>query len=278
MSESNALVPLADTMQLGKVLAASGFFADARGEAQAVVKVLAGRELGFGPVASMTGINIIAGRVALSANLMAAAVKRSGHYNYRVVELTDDVCRIDFFVKDHDRLGSSTFTKADALRAGTKNMDKFPRNMLFARAMSNGVRWYCPDVTGGPVYTPEELGANVNEEGEIVESSARVVEAAPAQAQPDNGHDADAQFASIPGAVEERDKTHWIDNDRVRARFWSWVTQHDLSKNDVHKALSVAHVQDYAGTIEEAHSALLAYYNQRVDAQATNPQPALVEA
>ena len=28
--------------------------------------------------------------------------------------------------------------------------------MLFARAISNGVKWYCPDVFGGPVYVPEE--------------------------------------------------------------------------------------------------------------------------
>ncbi|RDT44717.1 hypothetical protein DXF87_27490, partial [Enterobacter roggenkampii] len=37
-------------------------------------------------------------------------------------------------------------------------MDKFPKNMLFARAMSNGVKWFTPDVFSGPVYTPEELG------------------------------------------------------------------------------------------------------------------------
>jgi hypothetical protein len=29
-----------------------------------------------------------------------------------------------------------------------------PKNMLFARAMSNGVKWYAPDLTGGiAVYT-----------------------------------------------------------------------------------------------------------------------------
>lgn len=29
--------------------------------------------------------------------------------------------------------------------------------MLFARAISNGVKWYCPDVFAGPVYVPEEM-------------------------------------------------------------------------------------------------------------------------
>jgi hypothetical protein len=29
--------------------------------------------------------------------------------------------------------------------------------MLFARAISNGVKWFCPDVFAGPVYVPEEM-------------------------------------------------------------------------------------------------------------------------
>jgi hypothetical protein len=39
----------------------------------------------------------------------------------------------------------------------TKNIDKFPKNMFFARAISNGVKWFCPDVFSGPVYTLEEM-------------------------------------------------------------------------------------------------------------------------
>ena len=42
--------------------------------------------------------------------------------------------------------------------------------MLFARAMSNGVRWYCPDVFAGmAVYTPDEMGADVDGEGNVIE-------------------------------------------------------------------------------------------------------------
>ena len=66
------------TFKLAEVMAKSGFFTDARDAAQAVVKVLAGAEMGFGPVSSMTGVNIIKGKVSIGANLMAAAVRRSG--------------------------------------------------------------------------------------------------------------------------------------------------------------------------------------------------------
>lgn len=159
-----------DTMTLGQVLSKSGYFQDAREASQAIVKVLAGRELGFPAIASMTGVHIIKGRVSLSANLIAAAIKRSKPaYNYRVTELTDRVCTIVFY-EDGEECGVSTFTAEDARKAETQNMHKFPRNMLFARALSNGAKWYCAAIFGGPVYTPEELGAAVDgETGEPID-------------------------------------------------------------------------------------------------------------
>lgn len=153
---------LTDAMSIGQVLAKSGFFSDAREAAQAVTKVLAGQELGIGPVAAMTGVYLVNGRVAIGANLMAAAVKRSRRYNYRVTELSDARCAIEF-TEEGKPIGESVFTIEDARKAQTKNIDKFPRNMLFARAMSNGVRWFCPDVFSTTVYTPDELRGDVLE-------------------------------------------------------------------------------------------------------------------
>jgi len=177
-----ALIPATNTemslSELGSVLTKSRYFTDATDASQAIVKVLAGRELGIGPIASMTGIHIIKGKPALGANLLAACVKRSGRYDYRAREITPTNVSIEFFEivgGKRESLGISSFSIADARAAGTQNIDKFARNMLFARALSNGVRWYCPDVTGGPVYTPEELGAPVNGDGEIIESSAKIV-------------------------------------------------------------------------------------------------------
>ena len=167
LTQNNALAAQEDIFRLGDVFARSGYFQDAREAQQAIVKILAGRELGIPPVAAMTGIYLINGRVALGANLIAAAIKRSGRYDYRVQRLDNEACEIVFF-QGTERIGESTFTLADARKAGTKNTEKFARNMLFARAISNGARWHCPDIFGGPIYTPEELGASVNDEGEVV--------------------------------------------------------------------------------------------------------------
>lgn len=161
-----------DTLTLGKMLAQSGYFQDARDAAQAIVKVLAGRELGIGPVAAMTGIYIVKGRVTLSANLIGAAIKRSGRYNYRVTRMDNEGCTIEFY-EHGEQIGVSTFDKQDAAAAGLAGGDnwrKFPRNMMWARAISNGAKWFCPDVFAGPIYTPDELGERVDgETGEPID-------------------------------------------------------------------------------------------------------------
>ena len=157
---------------IGKMMADSGYFTDARQAAQAGVKVLAGQEMGFGAFASMTGIYIIQGKPSVGANLMASAVKSNPKYDYRVREMTNKVCKIEFFEiinGKQESIGVSEFTFEEARTAGVKNLDKYPRNMLFARAMSNGIRWFCPDVFSGNVtYTPEELGAEVDADGNVI--------------------------------------------------------------------------------------------------------------
>lgn len=221
-----ALVPLAETMELGQILAKSRFFADATEAAQAVVKVLAGREIGAGPIASMVGIHIIKGKPAIGATLMAGVIRNSKRYDYRIRKHDDTLCEIEFFMRNGSQLeslGVSAFSIGDAKRAGTQNIDKFPRNMLFARAMSNGAKWFCPDIFGGaPVYTPEELGASVDGDGDVIEGSVRVVQPEPqtqptvTQAapptkpngtrhtpQPPTDEEADAEFEAMPSATEE---------------------------------------------------------------------------
>jgi len=173
LATRNGNMSLAETTSLADTFVKSGFFSDTKQAAQAVVKIIAGRELGFGPMASMTGVYVVKGKVSLSANLLGAAIKRSGRYNYRVTHLDDESCSITF-TEHGEPCGESTFTLADAEAAkllSNPTWRQYPRNMLFARALSNGARWYCPDVFGGPLYTPEELGAAVDgETGEVIDA------------------------------------------------------------------------------------------------------------
>src|SRR5262249_56671466 len=59
--ESTAIQSMADLQNLGQIFVKSGFFADIKDAAQAIVKVMAGSELGFPPIASMTGVYLFQG-------------------------------------------------------------------------------------------------------------------------------------------------------------------------------------------------------------------------
>jgi hypothetical protein len=57
-----------------------------------------------------------------------------------------------------EKIGESTFTIQNATKAGLVNKQvwkDYPRNMLFARAVSNGARLFCADII--TAYTPEEV-------------------------------------------------------------------------------------------------------------------------
>jgi hypothetical protein len=154
-----------DLARLARVFAASGLFGRAGNQetqvAECAIRLMAGMEAGFSPFASATGVHIINGRPAFSANLLAQAVRRHPDYDYRVVEKTATVCKIRFLSRGED-LGIETFTIEMAERAGLlKNSTwrSYPEAMLFSRALTAGMRTHCPDALGGhPAYTPEELG------------------------------------------------------------------------------------------------------------------------
>ena len=176
MKQELSTISTTEIMNIGKAFAESGMFPDIKSAAQAVVKIQAGAEMGIPPFAAMSGIHIIQGKPTIGAGLMAANVKASNKYDYKVIEQTDKVCSIDFY-KGKEKLGNSTFTYEDAKKAGTKNLDKFPKNMLFARAISNGVKFYTPDVFSGPVYTPEEFDVQTTQDIEHTDIKEEVTHA-----------------------------------------------------------------------------------------------------
>jgi len=154
---------LEEVRGMAEAFVKSGMFSDTKQLAQAIVKIQAGRELGLPPVYSMQNINLIRDRLTTSANTMAMLVKKSNRYNYRIKNHTDIECIITFYEKDGEKwveVGESTFTMDDAKRANLVKPDsgwaKFPRAMLFSRAISQGARMYAPDAIGG-VYTDEEM-------------------------------------------------------------------------------------------------------------------------
>lgn len=146
-----------------RLFAASGLFADIKGQnetqaiAQAFVKIALGDSMGFSPAESMQGIDLIQGRPAIGSQLRAARMQRAG-YQWAVDQLDEKGCILRIF-NGAQLLGVSSFLEADAKAAnllGKDNWKKNPRNMYFARAITNAQRWYAPGVLSGDVLSWEE--------------------------------------------------------------------------------------------------------------------------
>jgi hypothetical protein len=161
---------------IGQSMAKSGMFPDVNDGPKALVKILAGQEIGVTPFQAMTNIHIIQGKATMSANLMAAKLKGSGKYDYKV-KLSSESCTVTVFEivagGKKEEIGDFTFSMKDAERAGlvkpNSGWTKYPQSMLFARAVSQAVRLYAPDVfNGNIVYSPDEMGAEVDDQGDFV--------------------------------------------------------------------------------------------------------------
>ena len=184
ITTTNQDMTLAEVSDLAAHFARSGFFKDACDASKAIVKIVAGRELGVGPLTAMTGIHIVEGKPVLSAGLIGALVLRSGRYTYRVVESTDAECRIAW-ERDGREIGESAFTLEDAKRAGVagkQNWSRYPSDMLFARALTRGARRFCPDVFLGSVYVADELDATPHSQTAAAPAAVDVIDI------PANGH------------------------------------------------------------------------------------------
>jgi len=158
----NKQLQIQEIQSIGQVMKKSGLFSDLQSPEQAMVKIMAGQMLGVDPFGSTSGIHIIKGKPVISANLMAGLIKRSGKYDYKAIKHDETLCHLEFYRVDgkKEAIGESIFSMDDAKKAGLSggNWAKYPKNMLFARAISNGFRYHCADLAiSGGVYVEGEL-------------------------------------------------------------------------------------------------------------------------
>lgn len=181
-TKSRAPLTLNDATAWAGVIEAAGLIPKAAAQnermalAQAVVKIMAGHAYDIDPIQSMRLFDIIDGKVKPGAEVQGMLIKRSGKYNYlKVGEHTGKTCTIRFFVKTDGgwkALGDSTYTWEIAEKAkltSKDNYQKMPEKMLYARALTTGRLWYCPEVmdTGGYVDDFSDPGDLAAEAGQL---------------------------------------------------------------------------------------------------------------
>lgn len=158
-------------MTMGETLFKSGVLPEHIRNAAAVVAIVQkGKELGIPPMHALQNIAFIKGKTTLQAELMLALVIRDeGAAALRVVKTDNSACTVAYRRAGNE--GEYTFTIEDAKQAGLVRQGemytKYPAAMLRSRCISAVCRFVYPDIIGG-MYTQEEMGATVSEDGEVI--------------------------------------------------------------------------------------------------------------
>jgi hypothetical protein len=158
----------ADMKEVAQIALKSGFFGSKTTE-QSFMICLAAQALDVPLFMALKEVNIIEGKPELSPHGMAALIKRSPKYDYRIKTHTDELCEIEYF-ENGNSIGFSSFSTQDAEKAaistkypeGKKLADKavyksYSKDMMYCRAMSRGAKWHCADVFLGSAYVHGEI-------------------------------------------------------------------------------------------------------------------------
>lgn len=174
-----------DKMQYAQALAQASLLPKQyqRNPGNVLLAVELGESLGIPPIQAINTVHVIEGKPSASSGLISALVRRAGH-TLRVKgddqSATAEIVRSD----DPDFTYSVTWDMGRARNAGVTGKDnwkKYPAAMLKARAITEVARDACQEALMGVQYTPEELGAVVDEEGNVVDQPG------PRSAQPRGG-------------------------------------------------------------------------------------------
>jgi hypothetical protein len=153
--EATAIIPFDEVRQMGQIMAQSKLFG-IQNEAQAIALMLLCQSENLHPATAMRDYHLIQGRPALKADAMLARFQAAGG-KVKWLAYTDEKVEAVFTHPAGDAI-TVEWTPQRAAKAQIKNdmHNKYPRQMLKARCISEGIRAIYPGVLSG-LYAPEEL-------------------------------------------------------------------------------------------------------------------------
>lgn len=207
-------------IRLANALAQSGFYKDIRDAAAGVVKLRIARELGLG-LRGISDVHIVEGKPTLSYQAILGMVRAytgpfgTDRYSFKYLRRDEDCVEIEWTING-EIIGTSKCDTDDAKRmglAGRGTWQKYPRQMRTARAVTEGVNAFMPEVIGGSIYTPDELGDesgfNGGEGGDspskVASSSAALPPSAPLTLKPAEEKQDEVADAMIVEAIATMD-------------------------------------------------------------------------
>ena len=120
--------------------------------------MLTANDLGISPMKAINGgFYVVNGKISMSTALMTDRIRKQGH-SIKIPEWTSQKCVIRGVRKDNGDSVKFEFSMEDAQAAGLMNSPtwkKFPKQMLYNRAMSTLARTLFSDVVGS-AYSEDE--------------------------------------------------------------------------------------------------------------------------
>lgn len=224
------IVPWTDQERMAKAIAKCGFFG-LKDETQVLALMAVAQAEGRHPASVAKDYHIIQNRPALKADAMLARFQSAGGKvewtKYTDAEVTG--------VFSHPQGGSLavswTLAQAKAIGLATKdNWRLYPRAMLRARVISEGIRSVYPGVIVGE-YTPEE----VTDFKEV--KAAEIIDVPPAP-QMELAEEIEAEGIPIyvPDGDGQRVYSYASDSDE-------WLNQYELMINQIEKAKKLSEAE-----------------------------------
>ena len=173
---NNLIIPTPSELtvlkELGSMLVKSGLLPSSiKTPEQAMVIMLKGKELGIPPMQAFSSISVVQGKPTIGAELMLGLIYKA--YPTAVIdyEVSSNTACVINATRPGGKPSKFSFNMDDAKKAnllGKSSWTQYPAAMLRARCISAMARAVFPDALMGASYTAEELGAEVTEEGEVI--------------------------------------------------------------------------------------------------------------
>ena len=207
-----ATIPYQEMEKMATVIANSGLFG-VKNPVQALALMLVAASEGLHPATAARDYHVIQGRPALKADAMLAKFQAAGG-KVEWHEYGATICKATF---SHPQGGKVTieWTVGMAKEAGLTGKDiwkQYPRAMLRARVISEGIRTVYPAVLCG-MYAPEEVRDMVD-----VEGTAEV--SGPDYPQPSTPPEPQYDFAAAEETINGFDDdgllAQWLAQERIK--------------------------------------------------------------
>lgn len=155
---TTALVPMGDLQAMATAVAKSGLFGAVKSQDAALTLLLLAQAEGIHPMQAMRRFDVVDGKPAMKSDAMLGEFQAHGGKVEWVV-YTDERVTARFSSPGCPAGLEVSWDMDRARRAGLggkRNWQTYPRQMLRARVISEGVRATMPAVVAG-IYTPEEV-------------------------------------------------------------------------------------------------------------------------